>query len=241
METNGEHPALSVHNLSVTLEGQVVLKDVSFEIYPGESLAIIGPNGSGKTTLFRALIGSIPHTGEVHWGPGARLGYVPQKLDIERNLPLSLGDFLKSRSSGYEAVNQSQIEESLSLVHLSKFFLKRPIGELSGGQFQRALVAFALLGNPTLLLLDEPTAGIDLPGEEQIYETTKRLQDEKRLTVITISHDLSLVHIYADKVLCLNKTNLCFGEPIEVLTQETLTKLYGSPHQFYHHPHNPHL
>ena len=227
---------LTVRNLGVILNRQSILEDISFEVERGEFFTIIGPNGSGKTTLFRALIGMIPYAGEVDWAPHVRIGYVPQKLDLERNVPLSLRDFLRTKSGTAEG-----LKRYLALVHLSADLLNRPLGALSGGEFQRALVAFALIGDTNVLLFDEPTAGIDRPSEEQIYETLHRLQDERGLTIITISHDLSLVNRYATKVLCLNKRNICFGTPEEALQSKNLAELYGAEHfKYFHHQHHDH-
>ena len=225
--------ALSVKNLTVKLGNQIVIDNLSFEVTAGESLAIIGPNGAGKTVLFRALIGVVPYTGEINFAPETTIGYVPQKLDIERNLPLSLFDLLASKNNSWE-----KIIENLKLVRLSENLLRLPIGALSGGQFQKALIAFALLQDPKVLLFDEPTAGVDTPGEEHIYETIHRLQKEKGFTMLLISHDLSLVYRYADKVLCLNKENICFGEPEAMLAPAILAKLYGEDRSFYKHHHH---
>lgn len=232
-----EDKILVVKNLSVRLDHREVIENLGFEVVRGEHLTIIGPNGSGKTTLFRALIGVLPfQQGEVLWAPNVAVGYVPQKLDIERNVPLSLRDFLESKTG--KSV-RSSLSEYLKIVNLSFDLLEKPLGLLSGGEFQRALVAFALIGNTNVLLFDEPTAGIDKPSEEQIYETLRRLQDAKKLTIITISHDLSLVTRHADKVLCLNKRNICFGAPETVLRSDTLTELYGREHsKFFHHVHD---
>ncbi len=230
-----EKKILEVKNLTVKLDQQVVIDNLSFDVTEGEYLTIIGPNGSGKTTLFRALIGTVRHQGTIRWAPDAVIGYVPQKLDIERNVPLSLSDFLKSKTA------VSNLEKYLELVYLPRALLNQPLGSLSGGEFQRALVAFALIGNTNFLLFDEPTAGVDKPSEEQIFETLHRLQDEKGLTIITISHDLDVVNRYADKVLCLNKRNICYGTPEEALRTETLAELYGSEHhKFFHHHHDIH-
>jgi len=238
MEDEKLEKALSVTNLAIFFGSEVILSNLNFEINQGESLAIIGPNGSGKTILAKALVGTLPYTGEVYWAPGTTIGYVPQKLDIERNIPLSLMDFLRSRNDGFVRADAAKIKECLKLVRLPEELLKKPVGQLSGGQFQRALIAFALIGEPKVFIFDEPTAGIDLPGEEEIYATIHRLQGEKKFTVILISHDLSLVYRYADKVLCLNRESICFGEPEEALSQENLEKLFGSTRQFYRHVHD---
>lgn len=229
---------LAVKNLTIILDRQTIVEDLSFEVKKGEYLTIIGPNGSGKTSLFRALIGVLPYKGAVEWDPGIAVGYVPQKLDLERNVPLSLRDFLYTKT---RTTTPDELQKYLALVHLPLDLLSQPLGTLSGGEFQRALVAFALMGETNVLLFDEPTAGIDKPSEEQIYETLHRLQDERGLTIITISHDLSLVNRYADKVLCLNKRNICFGIPEDVLRSETLAELYGHEHyKFFHHMHDNH-
>jgi ABC-type Mn2+/Zn2+ transport system ATPase subunit len=119
--------------------------------------------------------------------------------------------------------------------------LEIPVGHLSGGQFQRGLIGFALIGNPNVLLLDEPTASIDEPGEEHIYELIHRLQDQYNLAVITVSHDLSFVYRYATKVLCLNRRSVCMGAPREALTPEVLEQLYGPSHGYYQHCHGEHV
>lgn len=229
---------LTVSDLTVTFDHETIIERLNFSVERGEYLTIIGPNGSGKTTLFRALIGTVPYQGKIRWAPDVAVGYVPQKLDLERNIPLSLEDFLRSKTGG---LMKDGLEKYVRLAHLSPALLGQPLGSLSGGEFQRALVAFALIGNTNVLLFDEPTAGIDKPSEEQIFETLHRLQDERDLTIITISHDLDVVSRYADKVLCLNKRNICFGIPEEVLEPRTLSALYGSEHyKFFHHHHDIH-
>lgn len=227
------HTALAVKNLTVRIGNETILENISFEVNSSESLAVIGPNGAGKTMLFRALIGTLPYTGEVSFAPETTIGYVPQKLDIERNLPLSLLDLLSSRGD-----TLATIKKYLAVVRLAENTLKLSIGALSGGQFQKALIALALLQEPKILLFDEPTAGVDMPGEEHIYETIHRLQKEHGFTVIIISHDLSLVYRFADKVLCLNRENICFGEPETILAPDILSKLYGEDRSFYKHHHH---
>ncbi len=231
-------PILQVNNVGASFGDKPIISGVTFEVTEGETLAIIGPNGAGKTVLFKTLIGSLPHSGSIEWAKSARIGYVPQTIDLERGLPLTLGDFLftKARLLGLGA---SSVEESLRLVHLSSELLTHKLGALSGGQLQRGLIAFALLGDPNVLLLDEPTAGIDAPREEQIYDTIHRLQDERKLTIILISHDLSLVYSHSTSVLCLNQQVVCHGAPHHVLTPENLKHLYGE-RVLYHHIHGSH-
>ena len=213
-----------------------MLSDISFSLEKGETIAVIGPNGSGKTTLFRALIGTLPFRGEIVWGEKVKIGYVPQRLDLERNLPLTIKEFLSLHPLFGERSSYSP-KEVLGIVGLDPQFLEKNLGSLSAGQFQRALIAFALIAQPTILLFDEPTASIDTKGEETLYDLLHRLQDVHRFGMILISHDLTFVYRYADKVLCLNKKQLCFGIPQEVLTPQELERLYGTGGKFYHHIH----
>jgi zinc transport system ATP-binding protein len=226
--------ALQVEHLSVQFGSKEVIHDLSFAVPRGSSLAIIGPNGAGKTVLFKALIGSIPHGGTIRWADGTRIGYVPQKLDIERDLPITGRDFLRAKAA-LARVSDKDVANTLALVGLERPILTAPIGTMSGGQFQRLLVAFALVGNPNALLLDEPAAGIDEPGQEILDTTIKRLQKESNVTVLLISHDLSVVYHYAIAVLCLSRTQPCFGSPQTVLTPDTLRNLYGTAVDFHVH------
>lgn len=196
--------ALEVEDLTVRLAATEVLRNLTFHVPKGRSLAIIGPNGSGKTVLLKALMGAMPYEGTVRWATGTTLGYVPQKLDIERDLPLSGRDFLRAKAALARAPSE-EARQALAAVGLSEAVLPKPIGTLSGGQFQRLLVAFALLGRPTVLLLDEPAAGIDAPGQALLTDVLKGLQSAKGMTVLLVSHDLSVVYRDVDYVLCLGR------------------------------------
>ncbi|MBI4503137.1 MAG: metal ABC transporter ATP-binding protein [Gemmatimonadetes bacterium] len=225
---------LQVAHLSVSFGKNRVLDGLSFSVPEASTLAIIGPNGSGKTVLFKALIGTIPHGGEVRWAAGSRIGYVPQKLDIERDLPITGLDFLRAKAA-VARVSPEEVRRALDLVSLAPEVAAEPIGALAGGNFQRLLLAFALMGRPTVLLFDEPTAGVDEPGEAGIYATIRRLQKEGRLTLLLISHELSLVYRYATHVLCLSRWRTCYGPPLEILTPERLQEAYGTAMSFHLH------
>lgn len=235
-----DEPILSVANLTVRLNHQTILKGVNFAVHEGETVAIIGPNGSGKTTLFRALLGIIPHQGNITWREQAKIGYVPQRLAIESDLPFTTLELLELKEK-----NRKKITEVLHDVgfredkphagHLTKHILNQKIGRLSGGELQRVLIAWALLGNPNVLLFDEPTSGIDISAEESVYVLLHRLQEHQKLTVLLISHELQVVYRYATNVVCLNKEQLCFGPPFHALSRENLEKIFGADIGVYHH------
>ena len=227
---------LEVNDLSITFGETRVFSGLTFTVPEGAALAIIGPNGSGKTVLLRALIGAIPARGTFSWAPGVRLGYVPQKLDLTRDAPLTGFDFLRARAA-LAQVSSARASEVLATVGLPSEVAEQPIGELSGGQFQRLLVALALVGAPNVLLLDEPTAGVDEPGQERLNELVHRLQQDRGLTVFLISHDLSVVYRYATTVLCLGRERHWFGPPKDILTPDLLHAIYGTPIAF--HAHEP--
>jgi len=232
--TGSPSHALEVEHLSVSFGKTPVFHDLSFSVPEGGTLAIIGPNGSGKTVLFKALVGAVPYTGSVRWAAGTRIGYVPQKLDIERDLPVTGLDFLGAKAD-VSSASKEDVGRVLDLVNLTPDAAGRPIGTLSGGQFQRLLLGFALMGSPTMLLCDEPTAGVDEPGEEGLYAMIRRVQDAARLTVLLISHELSLVYRYATAVLCLGRRGSCYGPPLEILTPERLQEAYGTAMRFHLH------
>lgn len=228
---------LKVKNLCVTLENRSIIKDVSFSVERGKALAVIGPNGAGKTMLMRALLDTIPHTGSVAWRRKTKIGYVPQRLSLDRFMPVTVEEFLRLKTKGFWTGKKSFLEHrdhELGLVGLPVSAIEKQISELSGGEFQRLMIAWALVTHPDILLLDEPTSGIDIGSEETIYNLVHRLQKERGLAVILVSHDLNVVYRYADQVLCLNKRMICFGAPREILTPQELKEIYGAA-EFYAH------
>jgi zinc transport system ATP-binding protein len=227
---------LSVRDLNVVFGDRVVIRGLSFDVRRGDNLAIIGPNGAGKTVLLKALLGLIPFEGSIHWSATSRLGYVPQKISADREMPLSVRDLLKAKAR-FLRLSLLEVESVAATVGLSLEVLSSSVGILSGGQFQKALIAFALLGDPNVLLFDEPTASLDELAEERVYELLGHLRQERGLTLILVSHDLSIVYQSANQVLCLSKDRSCIGPPQEVLTPETLESWYGAPPKYYRHQH----
>lgn len=236
---------LKVSNLNVKFDNHKILDNVSFEVKRGETLAIIGPNGAGKTVLFKCLLGILPYEGTVTWVEDTRIGYVPQRLAVGSDLPLTVEEFLKFRERDLKKIEDilSQVgfgKEGIHLMHKGKRLLKTKLGVLSGGEFQRVLIAFALLGNPNVLLFDEPTSGVDVSAEGTVYMLIDRLKREKDLTIIFISHEFEVVYKHASNVLCLNKEIVCYGPPYEAIDKESLAKLYGEDIHFYRHGHHVH-
>ncbi len=225
---------LEVKGLSVTLGATKILENINLQVAKGKVLAIIGPNGAGKSVLLKALLGLIPYTGTIEWQPGVAIGYVPQRMDIETDVPLTVREFFKLRS----AVGDDKLMKVLDYVQLDRAILDTGFGEISIGQRQRILVAWAVLGDPDVLLFDEPTADIDIAGQESIYNLLYHLQTDLGLTIILVSHDLNVVYRHAHTVICLNRENLCTGAPRDVLNPEQLLNLYGGDKAFFEHKHD---
>jgi zinc transport system ATP-binding protein len=233
---------LEVSDCAVVLDGQTLLSKISFTVRKGEALAVIGPNGAGKTLLFKALLGLVPFSGRIVWQAGLRIGYVPQKFPVDKTVPLTVREFFLLKAKRFWFPNETflkHLSHELSLVGLSQEVLARPVGELSGGQLQRLLIAWAMLDHPEVMLFDEPTAGIDIGFEETVYHLLQRLQKERGTTILLISHELNIVYRYADQVLCLNRVMLCHGKPHEVLHPRDLTRLFGEG-AFYEHREQAH-
>ena len=225
-----ENIILKVTNLNVRLENEEIIKDLSFEVKRGDVLTVLGPNGAGKTVLLKTLLGVLPYKGEIKWEKGVKIGYVPQRLPFIKETPMNIEEFFELKGA-----SKKEIEKTLNSVGFEENFLNKNIGELSSGQFQRILIAWALIGNPDVLLFDEPTAGIDIGGEETIYGLLAELKEERNLTILLVTHDLSVVYKFSNYVICLNRCPICQGSPKEVLIPETLRKLYGEEVKFYEH------
>lgn len=214
---------LQAEDLTVHLGGLEVLSRVSLAIEPGEIVTILGPNGSGKSTLLRALLGMVPaRSGRVIRASGLKIGYVPQKLAIDPSLPLTVRRLLSlpHRCSDAEA------EAALERVGMAGKGAK-PVAGLSGGQLQRVLLARALLGRPGLLVLDEPTQGLDQPGEAAFYRLIEDVRRQTGAAVLMVSHDLHVVMAASDRVICLNHHICCQGTPRVVSAAPEYRALFG--------------
>lgn len=199
---------LSVKNLLVGFNNHVIIDNLSFDVVRDTTVAVTGANGSGKSVLFKTLLGLIEYKGQIYWENDVRIGYVPQKLFVSKDLPLTVMEFLKLKEE-----NTSKIADVLHKVgfkakakhlHHDVRVLKTRLSALSGGELQRILMAYALLKDPNVLLLDEPTAGVDIKGEETFYDLFRSLKNERDLTILFISHDKEIVDKYADQIIKLN-------------------------------------
>lgn len=233
---------VDVKNLSVKIGRERIVDNVSFSIKKGENVAIIGPNGAGKTTMLKAILGNIPHTGEVVWHEKPVIGYVPQKFDFDRTIPFTVIEFFlvySAKNYGLwfpTASVKERIKECLRHVKAEHVFSKN-IGTLSRGELQRVLIAQAIFEQPNILILDEPTASVDIEGERTIYQLVRHLVKEFSLTSVIVSHDLHIVHDFADKVICINKKMLCAGAPRVAMSKDMLEELYGGDVTLYTHEH----
>jgi len=224
---------LSVKNLSVTLGKNKIIQNLSFTVKEKDVLVILGPNGAGKTTLLRALIGLVPYTGTIEWYKKNIQYLPPQELVNKKTLlPITVEEFL-----AFKNATPKKMGNSLKQVGLKKKMLQHQLNELSTGQFQRVLIAWALLDNPDVLLLDEPTAGIDIGGEKTIYSLLHSIWKKRNLTIILVTHHVHVVWEHASQVLCINKKLMCHGAPEKILTKKIIEQTYGKGAKLYDHRH----
>ncbi|CCP03482.1 putative ABC zinc2+ transport system, ATP-binding component [Erwinia amylovora Ea644] len=229
---------IALEKISVNFGQRQVLSDVSLMLQPGRILTLLGPNGAGKSTLVRVVLGLIaPSSGKVQRPAQLRIGYVPQRIHLDITLPLSVGRFMQLRPG----VKRDDILPALKRVqaaHLLEFSLQK----LSGGEMQRVLLARALLNQPQLLVLDEPTQGVDVNGQVALYDLIDQLRRELNCGVLMVSHDLHLVMAKTDEVLCLNHHICCSGTPEAVSQHPEFISMFGprgaEQLAIYRHHHN---
>ena len=237
---------IETRDLGLAFGGETVLEHVTLSLAPGEIVTIVGPNGSGKSTLLKALIGvHRPSAGQVLRKPGLRLGYVPQRLAVDRTLPLSVSRFM-DLGAGHDAA-----EKALALRWAGRSGIEtRQLADLSGGELQRVLFARALLGRPEVLLLDEPTQGLDQAAQSAFYQRLEAWRDETGCAVMMVSHDLHVVMSASDRVICINGHVCCEGAPAQVSAAPEYRALFGTgtggalalyrhEHDHHHHSHEP--
>jgi zinc transport system ATP-binding protein len=228
-------------DLGVRIGSTTILEHVNLHMHCGQLTVLIGPNGAGKTTLLRAMMGEIPHTGELRFIPThkkdsrrkkPRIGYVPQKLDMDALSPVTVHDlfagaiFRRPVWSGVSRRASQSADEQLNLVGADGLQHKK-LGQLSCGQLQRVMLALALTPIPEILLLDEPISGMDQAGILLFYQIVSRLRRDYDLSVLLISHDLGAAARFADRMVFLNKTILHDGAPSEVLSQPLVRQTFG--------------
>ena len=214
----------------------VVLSDITFDIPAGDFLGLVGPNGAGKTTILRAILGSLaPLEGSVTIAPDVRFGYVPQRDSVDYGFPLKVIDvvvmgrydrigLLRRPSSADRALGCDALDH-VGIGHLAD----EPLNALSGGQKQRVLIARALVGRPNVLVLDEPTNGMDLVSTTQILGLVRELHERDNLTVLMVSHALNEVANYVDRIALVVERGFRVGTVADIMTEETLTQMYGIP------------
>jgi zinc transport system ATP-binding protein len=229
---------IALENISVNYGVRRVLSHVSLTLTPGKILTLLGPNGAGKSTLVNVVLGlTKPTEGEVIRQPALTIGYVPQKLHLDQTLPLTVERFMALRPH----INRNDIFPALARVGVSHL-MNMPMQKLSGGETQRVLLARSILNRPQLLVLDEPTQGVDVNGQVALYGMIERLRNELDCGVLMVSHDLHLVMAKTDEVLCLNQHVCCSGTPSVVSTHPEFVAMFGERQAeqlaIYKHHHN---
>ncbi|MDR0373692.1 MAG: metal ABC transporter ATP-binding protein [Nitrososphaerota archaeon] len=213
---------LKVSNLCVKLQNQILLDHISFNVKKGTTLAILGPNGAGKTVLFRTLLNIVPHTGSVEWMEKTQIGYVPQYVTVS-DVPMTVKEFL---SMG----NRTRVKDALDMVRLTNAGIEnKRLGVLSGGQLRRVLIAWALSDNPNVLLLDEPTTGVDMDSEEPIYMLLNEIKKKQKITILLITHNIHIVQEYTDDLLALNKCLTFYGPSADIVKHDVQRQIHGEP------------
>ncbi len=224
---------ITLQNIHKQFGGQTILEDISLTIEKGQILTLIGPNGAGKTTLVKVALGLLAAgSGERLCADDLRVGYMPQKLHIDPTMPLTVNRFLAL--AGASSIECKQALTTVGIPHL----IDQPVHGLSGGELQRVLLARALLRHPNLLVLDEPVQGVDVNGQQALYQLINQLRRQLNCGVLMVSHDLHLVMAATDQVVCLNRHICCYGSPQQVTHNPAFIELFGEKTAFYSHDHD---
>ena len=238
---HGDHCGLcriELDHVSVVAQGDTLLQDVNLHLHCGQLTALVGPNGAGKTTLVKSLLDQIQHTGAIRHIDdmertlrSVRTGYVPQQLPFDKMMPVTVNDLIAASLSrrpvwlGVSKKVRESVKSALSLAQ-AEHLQNRMLGQLSGGELQRVLLAMALTPTPDLLILDEPVSGVDQNGLALFLDTVEQLKRKHHIAILLISHDWSLVRQYADEMVLLNKTVLCDGAPEEVFESDAFREAF---------------
>lgn len=238
--TSSAKTLLSAKEISVHIHDKCILDKVSLEVYDSEILTLIGPNGAGKSTLIKCLLGILPiQSGTIYKQANLRLGYVPQKTYVNPSVPIHVEGFLNLAGN----FSQAEILDTLSLVNIEKL-AKSPLQSVSGGEFQRVMLARAILRKPELLVLDEPGQGFDIMGQQALYTLLADIKKELGSAILMVSHDLHLVMSSTDRVVCLNQHVCCSGHPESVSSDPAYLQLFGlqdgKGFAIYEHHHDHH-
>jgi zinc transport system ATP-binding protein len=218
---------VSVKAITYRVAKQVVLDNVSLEIARGEVVTLIGPNGSGKTTLAKILLGlQRPDQGEVFKQASLVIGYMPQIIQIDRVLPITVRRFLRIDAKNNRLTHRGRIEQVAKQCGIEAILLQQ-MHDISGGEMQRVLLARALLRNPDLMVLDEPTQGMDMQGQAEFYKLLQSIQKQQKCGILMISHDLHMVMASTSKVICINRHICCQGYPEEINQHPEYLALFG--------------
>ncbi|MFC0944872.1 zinc ABC transporter ATP-binding protein ZnuC [Pasteurella multocida] len=231
-------PLVELKNINVVFEQKKALQNINLTLYPNSIITIVGPNGGGKSTLLKVLLKLLPPTsGQVIYHKNLRIGYVPQKIHLDHSLPITVERFLSLK----KGISRQAIQDALSLLSISNLH-KNSLQKLSGGEMQRVLLARAILNKPNLLVLDEPTQGVDINGQAELYQLIQQTQQQLNCAILMVSHDLNIVMADTNEVLCINQHICCAGTPETVSNDPTFIHFFGD--QFaknvalYTHKHN---
>lgn len=218
-----DSPLVDLSGISLSRQGQDVLTSVDLQVYRGEIVTLIGPNGAGKSTLVEIALGLVqPDKGDVVTTPDLRIGYVPQSLNIDPVMPLPVHRLMTLTRKA----KPNEIRRVLGQVKAEHLY-DAMVSNLSGGELQRVSLARAMLRQPDLLVLDEPTQGVDYVGEAEIYQLISHIRDEYNCGILLISHDIHIVMAATDRVVCLNKHICCAGRPESVSQNPEYVALFG--------------
>jgi len=228
-----KRPLITLNKVNKAFAERPILQNISMQLMQGEITTLIGPNGAGKSTLVRLILGLIrPDSGSITPAADLKVGYMPQKISIDPSLPISTGRFLQLANTSHKAGHEAL--EMMGISHLAA----SPIQMLSGGELQRALLARAILRKPNFLVLDEPVQGVDVTGQNALYEMIGELSKSLNCGILMVSHDLHLVMSATDQVICLNQHICCQGHPEQVTQDQAYIDIFGQTTAIYAHQHD---